>query len=46
MIDMSPEAIGRLHFFGCVLSASQSYISLKQYIELAEKQNDIKQLLI
>ena len=34
---MAPEAIGRLHFFGCFLSASTSMISFKQYIDEAVK---------
>ena len=42
LIETAPEAIGRLHFLGCWRSASASRMSLKQYIELVIKQNEIK----
>jgi len=38
--DTLPDAIGRLHFLGCILSASASLRSLKQYIELDIRQNE------
>ena len=41
-METAPEAIGRLHFWGCWRSDSASRISLKQYIELEIKQNEIK----
>jgi hypothetical protein len=42
LTETAPEAIGRLYFFGWWRSASASRMSLKQYIELVIKQNEIK----